>query len=185
MSIHTLILTKKTVFSIEDLAKIFNILNRNYLKVLLSRMVSRKELIRIRRGIYTYTDDYNKMELANKLKRPSYVSLQKVLFDNSIIFQDFSEKITSISNNNYSERVGNTEYLYFKIKNEIFMNPLGVVTENNVRVASVERAICDTLYLYKNYYFDNLKAVKKDKLKKTSLLFNTRVRKEIIKICLI
>jgi|GEM_PF-6813777 len=59
-----LIITKKTVFSTDDIAKIFNIHHRNYLAVLLSRLTKRRELIRIRKGIYSYTNDYNHLELA-------------------------------------------------------------------------------------------------------------------------
>ncbi|PIV09665.1 hypothetical protein COS31_04450 [Candidatus Roizmanbacteria bacterium CG02_land_8_20_14_3_00_36_15] len=176
-----LINTGKTVFSSEDLGKILEISNKNYLAVLLWRMVKRKELIRIRKGIYAYSLDYNNLELANKLKRPSYVSLEKVLFDNSIIFQDYSNKITSVSNNNYSERVGNTEYIYYKIKDEILFNPLGILTMNKTRIASVERAICDTLYLSKNFYFDRLDDIDKEKLIEISKIYNKRVIAEIKK----
>ena len=181
MQITKLIETKKTVFNIEDLAKINNSLNRDYLKVLLVRMVKRKELIRIYKGIYTYTSDYNKLELANKLKKPSYVSLQRVLFDNGIIFQDFSSKITSVSNNTYSVKVESCEYSYFKIKDEILTNPIGLTIESAFRIATVERAICDTVYLFKNFYFDNIKNVDKEALLRISKIYNKRVKNEIEK----
>mgnify|MGYP001581922248 CR=1 FL=1 len=176
-----LINTGKTVFSSEDMAKIFHISNKNYLAVLLSRMVKRKELIRIRKGIYACSPNYNHLELANKLKRPSYISLEKVLFDNSVIFQDYSNNITSVSNNNYSERVNDTLYSYHKIKDDILMNPVGILTENRVRTASVERAVCDTVYLTKNFYFDNLDGIDKEKLLEISKIYNKRVVAEIKK----
>lgn len=181
MLITKLIETKKTVFAFEDLAKITNSVNRNYLKVLLARMVKREELIRIYKGIYTYTPDYNKLELANKLKKPSYVSLQRVLFDNSIIFQDFSNKITSVSNNTYSVKVQSYEYSYFKIKDDILTNPIGLTTQNAIRIAAVERALCDTVYLFKNFYFDNLKNIDKEMLLRISKIYNKRVKNEIAK----
>lgn len=176
-----LINTGKTVFSSEDIAKILHISNKNYLAVLLSRIVKRNELIRIRKGVYAYSPDYNNLELANKLKRPSYVSLEKVLFDNSVIFQDYSNKITSVSNNNYSERINNTQYSYHKIKDDILINPIGIVTENSVRIASIERAVCDTVYLAKNFYFDNFDSVDKKKLLEISKIYNKRVIAEIKK----
>lgn len=174
-----LINTGKTVFSSEDMAKILHIPNKNYLAVFLSRMAKRKELIRIRKGIYTYRPNYNNLELANKLKRPSYVSLEKVLFDNSVIFQDYSNKITSVSNNSYSEKINNTQYSYYKIKDDILINPIGILTENSVRIASTERAICDTVYLTKNFYFDNLDGIDKQKLLEISKIYNKRVITEI------
>lgn len=183
MSLTELITSRKTVFSVEDLSKIFNINNRNYLKVLLLRMLKRKEIKRIRRGIYSYTNEYSQFELANKLKRPSYVSFERILYDNGVIFQDSSNKITSISNNSYVEKIDNTSYQYYKIKNEILYDPMGILIEKGTRVASIERAICDTIYLSKNYYFDNLNKINKEKLLAISKIYNKRTIKEVEKIC--
>lgn len=183
MSLSKLINTKKTVFSVEDLSKILNISNRNYLRVLLFRMLKRKEIMRIRRGIYSYTSDYNPYELANKLKRPSYVSFERILYDNGVTFQDSSNKITSISNNSYFEKIIDINYQYNKIKNEILYNPTGIQIEKEARVASIERAICDTIYLSKNYYFDNLSKINKEKLLTISQIYNKRTIEEVVKIC--
>ena len=183
MSLIKLIASKKTVFSVEDLSKIFNINNHNYLKVLLLRMLKRKEIMRIRRGIYSYTNEYNPFELANKLKRPSYVSFERILYDNGVIFQDCSNKITSISNNSYVEKIDNISFQYYKIKNEIFCDPTGILIEKEARVASIERAVCDTIYLSKNYYFDNLNKLNKEKLLTISQIFNKRTKQEVAKIC--
>jgi len=184
MSLTKLISSKKTVFSVEDLSKILNIYNRNYLKVLLLRMVKRKEIIRIRRGIYSYAHEYNPYELANKLKRPSYVSFERILYNNGVIFQDSSNKITSISNNSYFEKIGNISYQYYKIKNDILYDPTGVLIEKDARVASIERAICDTIYLSKNYFFDNLSKINMEKLSTISQIYNKRTKQEVAKICL-
>ncbi|MEX1052306.1 MAG: type IV toxin-antitoxin system AbiEi family antitoxin domain-containing protein [Patescibacteria group bacterium] len=183
MSLNKLINTKKTVFTTEDLAKILNISNRNYLRVLLVRMTKRKELMRIRKSIYSLTLDYNKLELANKLKRPSYVSLDRVLFDKNIIFQDFSNIITSVSNNSFVEKIGKVEYRYHKIRAEILTNPIGLETVSGVHIANAERAICDKIYLTKNFYFDNFENVNKDLLIQISQIYNLRVVKEIKKLC--
>lgn len=183
MSLTKLISSKKTVFSVEDLSKIFNINNRSYLKVLLLRMLKRKEIMRIRRGIYSYTNEYNRFELANKLKRPSYVSFERILYDRGVIFQDSSNKITSISNNSYVEKIDNISFQYYKIKNEILYDPTGILIEKEARVASLERAICDAIYLSKNYYFDNLSKINKEKLSTISQIYNKRTRQEVVKIC--
>lgn len=183
MIISDLIKTNKTVFTTVDLLKIGGFKNINYLYVLILRMIKRKELIRIRKGIYSYTSNYNQLELANKIKTPSYVSLERVLFDNSIIFQENSNKITSVSNNTYYLKLNDIEFSYNKIKDNILMNPLGVTTNNNVRIALPERAICDMLYIAKNYYFDNLKNVNKKLLLDISKIYNKRVNREVKQIC--
>lgn len=176
-----LINSGKTVFSNEDIGKILNITNKKYLAVLLFRMVKRKELKKIRKGIFTYGLSYDKFELANKLKRPSYISLEKILFDNSVIFQDYSNKITSVTNNSYSKKIDSIEYTYNKIRDEILINPIGIEITNNIRVASVERAVCDTIYLSKNFYFDNLSGINKAKLVEIAKIYNKRVIREIKK----
>ena len=183
MSLSKLVVSKKTVFTVEDLSKIFEISNRGYLKVLLLRVLKRKEILRIKRGVYAYSKEYNRFELANKLKRPSYVSFERVLYENGVIFQDMSNTITSISNNSYSETIDAVNFQYFKIKNEILYNPVGVLEVHGVRIASIERAICDTIYLSKKYYFDNLNNVHLDKLKSLSRIYNKRTMQEVEKIC--
>ena len=42
-------------------------------------------------------------------------------------------------------------------------------------IASTERAICDRLYLSKNYYFDNLENIDFEKLEEISQIYNKRV----------
>lgn len=183
MFLKKLVKSDKTVFSSEDLGKIFGIENKNYLRVVLTRLAKRRELIRIRKGIYVISINYNKLELASKLKRPSYISLERVLFEQSVIFQDYSNTITSVSNNSYRETIDKIEYRYFKIKDEILMNPLGIRIEKNMAIAGLERAICDVIYLSKKFYFDNLNNINKDLLKSISMIYNKRVKKEVEKIC--
>ncbi|OGK10236.1 hypothetical protein A2954_02670 [Candidatus Roizmanbacteria bacterium RIFCSPLOWO2_01_FULL_37_12] len=183
MFLQQLVKTGKTVFSSEDLGKIFEIDNKNYLKVVLSRLTKRGELIRLRKGIFIIREDYNRYELANKLKRPSYVSLERILFENDIIFQDYSNAITSVSNNSYKEQIAGFDYSYYKIKDEILTNPIGIEIKNNYAVATTERASCDLIYLMKNFYFDNIDHINKDLLKEISKIYNKRVIREVEKIC--
>jgi hypothetical protein len=46
-------------------------------------------------------------------------------------------------------------------------------------IASLERAICDRIYISPNYYFDNLSDVNWDKLEEIAQIYNKRVIKEI------
>ena len=183
MVLSKLINTGKSIFTLNDIAAILGIDNKKYLRVMLSRMAKRKELVRLQKGVYTYIKNYNPFELANKLKTPSYVSLERVLFDNNIIFQDVSKTITSVSNNHYSRVVDGTNFTYNKIRDDILYNPLGVIVNQNARTASVERAICDMVYLSKNYYFDKIDKTDKKKLSEISRIYNKRVINEIKAIC--
>ncbi|OHA15786.1 MAG: hypothetical protein A3A10_00100 [Candidatus Tagabacteria bacterium RIFCSPLOWO2_01_FULL_42_9] len=46
-----------------------------------------------------------------------------------------------------------------KIKDAALFNPLGIINKNNYSIASRERAFLDTVYLFPQYYFDNLYSI--------------------------
>jgi len=179
MYLKQLVDTKKTIFSVDDLRQIWQIKNKNYLKTIVARLFKSGKITRIKRGIYTISNNYNIYELANKIKSPSYISLETVLQKKGIIFQDYSNNIYAVSNNTISIKVGKNTFKYFKIKDEILFNPSGIENEDFVNIASVERAIADRIYLTPGYYFDNLREVNIKKLKKISQIYNKRTQREI------
>jgi len=182
MYFKQLVESGKTIFTVDDLGKIWSVENPDYLKVIVGRLFRRKEIIRIHRGIYALGEKYDIFELANKLKSPSYVSLETILQKEGIVFQDQGNTVFSISNNTLSKKVGKITFRYFKIANEILSDPLGIETNGKVIIASPERAICDRIYLSPNYHFDNLRKTDIEKLKAVSKIYNHRVKKEIEKI---
>jgi len=182
MYFKQIISTKKTVFNISDLRQIWQIQNKNYLKIIINRLFKRGEIIRLKRGIYAINSDYNVFELSNKIKKTSYVSLETVLVKNGVIFQDYSKSIYAVSDNTVNFIINDIKYYYFKLADAILLNPLGIENKNTFSIASVERAIADKIYLTPNYYFDNLRNVDVKKLKKISEIYNKRTREEIKKI---
>jgi len=183
MSLNLLLKSKKTVFRVEDIGKILGIANKKYLLVYINRMKKRGEIEMVKKGIYVLNKNYNILELANKIKSPSYVSLQTVLYNEGIIFQDFTTTITSVSNNSYKIKLTEKLFVYHKIKETILTNPLGIIFQGMARVAIKERAIADTLYLFGDYYFDNLENVDKKLLLQIGKNYNLKVIKRIKKIC--
>ena len=175
-----LITSGRTVFGVADLAKILEIEDDNYLRVLTTRMGKRGELRRLATGIYTCFNEYSVNELANKLKVPSYVSLETVLFREGVIFQDYSKIVTSVANNTVRKMVDGVNYWYYKVKDEILSNPAGV---ENGR-ATVERAACDVIYLSPKFYFDRPEILDRERMMSLSEIYNLRVEKEVEKLCL-
>jgi len=157
-SIETLLRTKKTIFTIQELAFFWKIDNPNTLKSKVYFLIKNKKLISLRKGIYTPISNYDKFELAGKLKSPSYLSLETVLYKGGIIFQ-YSTDITSISNVTKTIRCEGINYVYHKFKDEILFNKSGLEMFDNYYLATVERAFLDMIYLNKNYYFDNLQPI--------------------------
>jgi predicted transcriptional regulator of viral defense system len=179
MYIEELARAKKTVFSVADFRILWKIDDSAYLKTVISRLFRRGSIIRLSRGIYALDDSYDRFELANKLKVPSYVSLETVLAKGNIIFQRYDDVIYSVSDRATTKRVGKTEYRYRRLVKRVLLDPLGVREEGGARVASVERAVCDRLFLSPGYHFDNLRGLDPERLQLISRIYNKRVRSEV------
>jgi hypothetical protein len=180
MKISKLLQTNKTIFKSKEIGDILGIENSNYLKVVIKRAKERNEIQSIRKGLYVLSGNYNVYELANKIKTPSYVSLETVLQSKGVIFQDYSNTIFSVSNNSEIKKVGDKSFEYFKIKNETLGNMKGINRENSCLVASVERALCDRVYLSPGYYFDNLRGIDWNKALEIAKIYNNkRLLKEL------
>lgn len=170
----------KTVFSLEDLGKIWGIGERNYLKVVASRLFQRGAILRVRRGTYALRGTYDSFELANKVRTPSYVSLETVLRKENVVFQDYGSVIFSVSDNTLSKKIGGDTFQYFKIKDSVLSNPLGIIRVGQAVIATAERAVCDRLYLSPGYYFDNLRGLDAAKLTSISRIYgNRRLEREV------
>lgn len=164
MSLNLLLKSGKTIFTPSDIGNILKIKNKNYLLVYINRMKKRGEITMLKKGLYTIQDNFNFFELANKLRTPSYVSLQSVLFQQGVIFQDYSNIITSISYNSFKTKLLNKNFIYHKMKISLLSNPKGVINDGLIKKASLERAIFDCFYIFGDYHLDNLKPVNKDLL---------------------
>lgn len=153
--ILTLYQKSQTVFSIKEISLLFPGLDYINLKNRLSYYVRTGSLKRIRKGIFA-KKDFNVFELANKLYTPSYISLETVLEKTGIIFQSYKD-IFAVSYLTRKVRIGETRVFYRHLKEKILFNNAGISEKENYFIASKERAFLDAVFLYKNYYFDNLK----------------------------
>lgn len=178
-----LLRSKKTVFSVQDMAVLFGV-SGQYLRTVLSRLVSRGELIRIKRGVYSVKGkeiDYR--ELAGKMKQPSYVSMETVLCNAGVVFQDYGNLITSVSNNTFRVDLLGKSFEYYKLKDKALLNPLGIDNKDGFVAASVERAVCDRLYFSPGYYFDNVRKIDADKLLQLAPIYeNKRLERDVAEL---
>lgn len=151
--------TDNTIFRTSDLALLLRESNYERLKSKLSYYSKKGIIKRLRKGIYA-KPDYNQFELANKIYTPSYISLETILTKEGVIFQYFNT-IFVISYLTREIQVDGKSIQIRKIKNNILINNTGIINEKNYFIATKERAFLDILYLYKDYYFDNLHAIDK------------------------
>jgi len=166
--------SKKTVFTYKDIELILWILNKNTIKSFFYRAKKIWFLKNIYKWLYTLKD-FNKNELFCKLKKNSYISFETVLKEESVIFQYYWNNIFLASNNTWEKKILEYAVHFFKIKDDILYNPLWLINKWNYTIATAERAICDIIYIAKDYYFDNLEWINKNKLIEISKIYNKRV----------
>ena len=162
-----------TVFSLKEISLLFPDLSYKALINKLSYAVKTGKLKKVRKGIYV-KDNFDRLELANKLYTPSYISLETVLAKNGIIFQEYRNTIFAISYLTRRIKLASGEIFYRKIKDKILLNGQGVERAGGCSVASKERAFLDAVFLYKNYHFDNLKPLDWDKVKAVKNIYQSQ-----------
>ncbi len=144
----------QTVFTLGEIALLFPQVNYSNLRRKISYYVKVGKILRLRRGVYA-KEGFNKLELANKIYTPSYVGFETVLKKEGIIFQE-SSSIFAASYLTRKIKCSNFEIFYRKLKNEVLINSKGIEKKNNYHIASKESAFLDTVFVSKNYHFDNL-----------------------------
>lgn len=145
----------RTVFKLSDIALLTGETNFQSLNKKLNYHVRTGKLQNPRKGIYA-KPNYNWDELACTLYTPSYISLEYVLQKAGIIFQ-YDSAISVISYLSRNIEVENQTFKYRKIKNELLVNTTGILRlDNQINIATSERAFLDLLYLNTSYNFDNL-----------------------------
>ena len=161
--LSTILRSNKTVFSITDVALLWQDSNLNAIRVRLNYYAKNGDLYRIRKNFYAKDKNYQRTELANRLFAPSYISFESILAKEGVIFQ-FNSAITLASYLNRIISIEDQTYKYNKIKDSVLLNPSGLVQSDETTIASKERAILDTLYVSAGFHFDNLRSLDWDKV---------------------
>lgn len=155
--------SKQTVFSTKDIMMLWGDLGTNAARVRINYYLKRGELYHIRRGLYAKDKNYDQLELATKIFTPSYVSFETVLAKAGMVFQHYGQIF--IASYLTREIVADGQiYAYKKIKDPILISHAGTEVKENYFIASTERAFLDTLYLNRDYHFDNLSPLNRDKV---------------------
>lgn len=177
--LKSILLSDKTIFSTKDIALLWGEEITPKTKVRLNYYVKRNELYRIRRGFYARDKNYNKLELATRIYIPSYISFETVLVRKGSIFQ-YYDSIFIASYITREITVENQVYSYRKLKDNILTNTLGIEIINQMSIATLERAFLDILYVYNDYYFDNLRGLNWEKVFEILPIYgNKRMTKKV------
>lgn len=190
-------------FSIGNLAVVEK--NRNYLTILISRLVKRNKIVALKRGIYASRDYLEKIKMkggiseyteliANILCEPSYLSLEYVLEEYNVL-TEISGGITLITGKKTKKFFNELGlFNYHHIKKDLF---IGYKIEKKgdflIKKASLAKALFDFLYLRKNIIptreaaaelrlnFENIKKKDRDELRKYVMLEGSVKMKNIFK----
>ena len=173
---------KNTLFTVKEVALIWEETDMNFVRKKLHRYVKAGKLYSVRKGIYTKDEKYEKFELATKIFTPSYISFETVLAKAGIVFQFYGQIFVA----SYCTRtltIDGQTYSLKKIRDSILTDKTGLEEREGYFIASPERAFLDVVYLNKEYYFDNLVGINWDKVSKILPIYggNRRMEKEVKK----
>ncbi len=164
---------ESTVFTLKEITLLFPNLSYKTIINKLVYAVKIGQLKKVRRGIYV-KDDFDFLELVNRLYTPSYISFETVLQKEGIIFQVY-KTVFAASYLTRNIKLKENEIFYRKIKNEILLNKKGVEKINNYFIATKERAFLDAIFLYKNYHIDNLKSLNWEKIMELKKIYQSKI----------
>jgi len=173
INVLTLLRSQSTVFTFKEILLASGEKDPNLLTRRLSYYVKKGHIYSIRRGLYAKDKNYNRFELATKICTPAYISLETVLGQAGIIFQLY-KKIFVVTYKTKELVCDGQTYSFRKIKDSILTSREGVDNKETYAIASKERAFLDTLYLNKEYHFDNLAPLDFDKIQEMLPLYDNK-----------
>lgn len=193
---------KLPFFTFDDLTGVEK--SKSYLGVVLHRHEKAGKFLRLKRGVYATSNYIEKMKnrgrietfmdfLANFLYKPSYLSLEIVLYRHNIL-TDVPFHLTSITKNKtivFNNKLGN--FFYYKIKPSLFCGfEASEEFGFSIMRATKAKALFDFLYLRKNILpvreavkelrlnIENLNRADIKELKKYVAMEGSKKMKEII-----
>lgn len=168
-----LIQSKNTVFSYNDLAYFFG----NDKQKLIAKVVyytKKWYLYKIKRWLYALNKDYDVLEFATKIQKWSYIWLQTALKIYWINFQ-YDSRIYVIWYKNEEIKVDWNIIVFKVIKKEIRETFEWIECEKWYSISTKYRTILDTLYLYKNFHFDNLDEIEWSKIEELLKIYKSNI----------
>lgn len=152
--ILTLYSNPQTVFTLDEISLYFPQIPYENLRSKVRYFTNAGKLKRLHQGVYAKAD-YNPLEVAGKLYKPAYISLETVLAKGGVVFQ-YYERIFVVSYLIREVSVGPITIQYRCIKDSVLTNTQGIEQKIGYSIATLERAFMDAVFIYKDYHFDNL-----------------------------
>ena len=151
----------EVIFHARDLANLWQMANENTLYTTLKRYIARGLLFRIYKGFFSLKpiDELDPQLLGIRaLHEFAYISTETVLIKAGIMQQDIN-KITLISSKSKKFSIGNYYYSSRQLADQYLHQTTGIIKKDNIKIATVDRAIADMLYFNPNQHFDGEKLI--------------------------
>lgn len=175
--LEVILSSPRTVFNVQSLRMLTECEDSQKLTKSLHYYVKEGKIHNPRRGIYTKAT-FDEKEMACSLFRPAYVSLEYVLQRSGIVFQ-YDDTVTCVSYLNRNVEIDDKAYQFRIINPELWIGMDGIEQQDNILIATPERAFLDMIYLSAgNCYFDNLHPLNKIKVKQLLPLYQSKVLTE-------
>lgn len=175
--LEVILSSPRTVFNVQSLRMLTECEDSQKLTKSLHYYVKEGKIHNPRRGIYTKAT-FDEKEMACSLFRPAYVSLEYVLQRSGIVFQ-YDDAVTCVSYLNRIVEIDDKAYQFRIINPELWIGMDGIEQQDNILIATPERAFLDMIYLSAgNCYFDNLHPLNKIKVKQLLPLYQSKVLTE-------
>ena len=175
--LEVILSSPRTVFNVQSLRMLTECEDSQKLTKSLHYYVKEGKIHNPRRGIYTKAS-FDEKEMACSLFRPAYVSLEYVLQRSGIVFQ-YDDTVTCVSYLNRNVEIDDKAYQFRIINPELWIGMDGIEQQDNILIATPERAFLDMIYLSAgNCYFDNLHPLNKIKVKQLLPLYQSKVLTE-------
>lgn len=175
--LEVILSSPRTVFNVQSLRMLTECEDSQKLTKSLHYYVKEGKIHNPRRGIYTKAT-FDEKEMACSLFRPAYVSLEYVLQRSGIVFQ-YDDAVTCVSYLNRIVEIDDKAYQFRIINPELWIGMDGIEQQDNILIASPERAFLDMIYLSAgNCYFDNLHPLNKIKVKQLLPFYQSKVLTE-------
>jgi|SRR3989344_5183728 len=146
----------QVLFHTQDLAVLWGSENRHNLKITIYRYVKKGILIPVLKGLYSTSpiDKIDKYKLGKSLiHRYCYLSLASIFEKYGVINQKV-HSINHVSSISKKIEFNNQLFVYKQMNPKFLLNSEGIIFNNGVYEASLERAVADSQYFNLNTYFD-------------------------------
>lgn len=185
-------LSRRLYFTIDDLVNTFR-LKPDSAKVLASRYCQKGVFLRLKKGIYTLTQNWEKysgqdfLKMANLIQVPSYISFTTALGFYEVttqVQQGFVES-AAVKRTRRVE-IKNVVLVYYKLKKKFYFN---FVNQNGLFIATKEKALIDALYLYSlgKYRLDfnalSLAKLNLKEIRRIGRIYPVKTRNVIKRLC--